>query len=107
MSLTQSCKTTDTAWIEQVKDLLIVDLKERSEDADMSLGIILTYVLNLLEQFFNTSLCYTMMYLSSIVVRHFTLVTFHSKRFTTACLAVSKYGAMISVNYPINKSSYT
>ena len=108
MRLSQRCQATDTAWIEQVEDLLVVDLQERCEDTYVSLLIvILPNGFNLLKKLLDAALSNTVIHLARVVVWHFSLVTLHGKRLATARLTVGEDRAMIAVNDTVDEATNT
>lgn len=106
MGLSQSRQAADAAWIEQIKDLLVVDLQERTEDAEVTSLVVLPNGFNLLEKFFDSALSNTMIDLPRIIVWYLALVTLHGERFATAGLAVGEDRAVIAVDDTINEASH-
>ena len=72
--------------IEQIKNLFIIDLKERAVDCKHSITIISLLLLNSLKQISNSLLCHT----------HLTVISFHRVCLTTTCLTVGEYRGMVT-----------
>lgn len=106
LRFTESGQSAHTARIQQIKNFFVVDLQERCENAYMALLIILSNGFNLLKEFLNATLSDTVIDVAGVVVGHFTLISLHCERFTTASLTICKYGSMIAVHDSINEASH-
>ena len=90
IGLSEISKSTDTAWIEKIKHLFVVNLKKGTENTYVLSWFFLFRRVYLFKQISYTSLCYA----DCLSLRVFS--SFHCESFSTTSLTVGKHRSMIS-----------
>ena len=98
--------TTDDLWIEQVKDLFIVNLQEADKDTVVACWLSLLHLFNPLVQLIDASLCDSTVTVARVIdaargahtsTAHVT--TFHSVGLARTCLTICENCTMVALKF--------